>query len=106
VRDADRAAWCRHDHVTRWGRYICFPLAFRPAVQLDFFPEQVRVERLDPAAVGTRSRVEAVYLVRFEWEGTTHQVFHDHHGVYCAEHGRSCRAVRAVTATGRPPVAS
>ncbi|MBL8959958.1 MAG: hypothetical protein JNJ98_08905 [Gemmatimonadetes bacterium] len=67
--------------------------------QLDFFPEQVRIERLDPATtVGTRTRVEAIYLVRFEWERGPHQVFHDQHGVYCAEHGRACRAVSAVTA--------
>ncbi len=70
--------------------------------QLDFFPEQVRIEHLDPhATVGTRTRVEAVYLVRFEWEDAPHQVFHDQHGVYCAEHGLGCRAVSAVTARDR-----
>ncbi len=69
--------------------------------QLDFFPERVKVERIDPReAAGSRTRVEAIFLVRFEWERSPHQVFHDHHGVYCADHGRGCRAVSAVTAGG------
>jgi hypothetical protein len=67
-------------------------------VQLDFFPEQVHVDRLDPReVVGSRTRVEAIYVVKFEWERGVHQVFRDHYGVYCADHGRLCRAVSAVT---------
>lgn len=69
------------------------------AVQLDFFPEQVRIQQLDPREVaGEKTRVEAIFVVRFEWERSVHQVFKDHYGLYCAEHGRLCRAVSAVTA--------
>ncbi|MGQ0648780.1 MAG: hypothetical protein ACT4P7_14575 [Gemmatimonadaceae bacterium] len=68
-------------------------------VQFDLFPEQVRIDRLDPRdVVGERTRVDAIFLVRFEWDKGVHQVFRDHHGLYCADHGRLCRAVRAVTA--------
>ncbi|MBC7897829.1 MAG: hypothetical protein H7066_20585 [Cytophagaceae bacterium] len=42
--------------------------------------------------------MEAIFVVRFEWERGMHQVFKDHYGLYCAEHGRLCRAVSAVTA--------
>lgn len=68
-------------------------------MQLDIFPEQVRVERLNPREVaGAKNRVDAVFVVRFEWEQRVHQVFKDHYGTYCADHGRLCRAVSAVTA--------
>ena len=68
-------------------------------MQLDFFPEQVRIQQLDPREVaGEKTRVEAIFVVRFEWEPSVHQVFKDHYGLYCAEHGRLCRAVSAVTA--------
>ena len=68
-------------------------------MQFDFFPEQVRIQRLDPREVaGEKTRVEAIFVVRFEWERSVHQVFKDHYGLYCAEHGRLCRAVSAVTA--------
>ena len=71
-------------------------------MQLDFFPEQVRVEKLDPREVaGDRTRVQAIFVVRFEWEQRVHQVFQDHYGTYCADHGRLCRAVSAVTASIR-----
>jgi hypothetical protein len=67
--------------------------------QFDFFPERVSVEALDPrAAAGGDTRVEALYRVRFEREREYHQVFHDRHGWYCAQHGPACRAVREVTA--------
>lgn len=73
-----------------------------PTAQLDFFPENVRIERLDPQAVAGRStRVDAIFVVRFEWEKGVHQVFKDHYGLYCADHGRLCRAVREVTAKER-----
>jgi hypothetical protein len=68
-------------------------------LQYDFFPEKATVSELDPSAVaGDRSRVQAVYVVRYEWERGVHQVFHDRHGWYCADHGPECRAVREVTA--------
>lgn len=68
-------------------------------MQYDFFPERATVSELDPAdVVGERSRVQAVYVVRYEWEKAAHQVFHDRHGWYCADHGPGCRAVREVTA--------
>lgn len=67
-------------------------------MQLDFFPERVRVDALDPrVVVGERTRVESVWVVRFEWERGVHQVFRDPHGLYCADHGRDCRAVSAIT---------
>jgi hypothetical protein len=64
--------------------------------QLDFFPERVSVETVDPrSAAGGRSRVKAIYVVQFERRPGKHQVFHDHHGWYCAEHGKACPAVQA-----------
>lgn len=63
--------------------------------QFDLFPEQVTVQRLEGrAAAGAQSRVQAVFVVRYERERTPHQVFHDRHGWYCAEHGKGCRAVK------------
>ncbi|MBK6304339.1 MAG: hypothetical protein IPF47_00965 [Gemmatimonadetes bacterium] len=50
------------------------------------------------AIAGERTRVQAMYKVRYERDGGIHQVFLDHHGWYCAEHGPACSAVREVTA--------
>lgn len=78
------------------------PPPVSPSVQLDFFPERVRIDQLDPREVaGARTRVEAVFVVRFEWEKAVHQVIRDHYGLYCAEHGRGCRAVAAVSVQSR-----
>ncbi|HEX9564793.1 MAG TPA: hypothetical protein VF981_12505 [Gemmatimonadaceae bacterium] len=64
--------------------------------QFDLFPETVTVQRVDTrAAAGERSRVRALFVVRFERDPAAHQVFHDRHGWYCAEHGPGCRAVGA-----------
>lgn len=63
--------------------------------QFDLFPERVSVERMAAAAAGTQSRVQDLFVVRYEREKAAHQVFHDRHGWYCAEHGRDCRAVAA-----------
>lgn len=69
--------------------------------QLDFFPERVSVERVNTKSTGSRSRVTDIYVVRYERERTAHQVFHDRHGWYCAEHGRECRAVAAAQGVNR-----
>lgn len=62
--------------------------------QFDLFPERVTVERVDArSAAGDRSRVKAIYIVQFERKQGRHQVFHDQHGWYCAEHGQACSAV-------------
>ncbi len=67
--------------------------------QYDLFPQRITVDALDAKAVaGSRTRVAALYRVRYEGEPGVHQVFLDHHGWYCAEHGRECKAVRAVRA--------
>ena len=64
--------------------------------QLDLFPERIIVERIAArATAGEASRVKALFVVRYEREGTPHQVFHDRHGWYCADHGPLCRAVAA-----------
>jgi hypothetical protein len=64
--------------------------------QFDLFPERVTVEPVDTrAAAGERSRVKAIYVVQFERKPGRHQVFHDQHGWYCAEHGQRCPAVDA-----------
>lgn len=80
----------------------------RPAAnesQYDLFPQRVTVEALDAKAVaGSRTRVTALYRVRYEREPGVHQVFLDYHGWYCAEHGRGCKAVRAVAS--KPPLSS
>ena len=63
--------------------------------QFDLFPERVTVDRLDTrAAAGERSNVKAIFVVQFERRPGRHQVFHDRHGWYCAEHGPSCPAVQ------------
>jgi hypothetical protein len=67
--------------------------------QLELFPEPVAVDALDPRrTVGERSRVRAVYRVRFATDATPHRVFDDRHGWYCDEHGPACRAVQAARA--------
>lgn len=74
----------------------------RTQPQLDFFPERVTVEPLDVRAVaGERTRVKAMFRVRYERETGSHQVFHDHHGWYCADHGTDCRAVGAARSRAR-----
>lgn len=66
-------------------------------MQFDLFPERVSVEPLDPKmAAGARTRITAMFVVRYERERGVHQVFVDHHGMYCGEHGRACRAVKEV----------
>ncbi|MEP7380755.1 MAG: hypothetical protein ABI910_03670 [Gemmatimonadota bacterium] len=67
--------------------------------QFDLWPPRILVEEFDPRAVaGTSTRVVALYTVRYEREPGVHQVFFDHHGWYCADHGPACKAVRDVTA--------
>jgi hypothetical protein len=62
--------------------------------QLDLFPERVSIDRIDARrTTGGNSRVKEFLVVRFERDGMPHQVFHDHHGWYCADHGPACRAV-------------
>jgi len=64
------------------------------SVQYDLFPERVLIEQLDPRAIaGPQTRIVSMFVVRFERESAVHQVFVDHHGIYCADHGRDCRAV-------------
>jgi len=64
--------------------------------QFDLFPERVTVEPVDTrAAAGDRSKVKAIYVVQFERQPGKHQVFHDRHGWYCADHGPKCPAVQA-----------
>lgn len=63
-------------------------------VQLEIFPEVRHVEALDPReAIGPETRVAALYRVRYGDAGRVHQVYHDRHGWYCAEHGPRCSAV-------------
>ena len=74
--------------------------------QFDLFPERVTVERVDGrSAAGDRSRVKAIFIVQFERRPGRHQVFHDQHGWYCAEHGQSCPAVEAARKRGPRPEA-
>lgn len=69
----------------------------RDTNQIDFFPQQVLVERLDVRdAAGEQSRVKAIFRVRYEREAAVHQVFHDRYGWYCADHGPKCKAVSDV----------
>ena len=66
--------------------------------QFDLFPQRVQVQQLAPkSAVGTGTRVEKMFTVKYEREHAVHQVFLDKHGWYCAEHGPGCAAVREVT---------
>ena len=63
-------------------------------VQLEIFPEARHVEALDPRrAIGPDTRVSALYRVRYGEGHQVHQVYHDRHGWYCAEHGPKCSAV-------------
>lgn len=65
--------------------------------QTELFATPVHVEQLDPRkTLGASTRVEALWRVRIGDGGGTHLVFHDRHGRYCEEHGRTCRAVRLV----------
>jgi hypothetical protein len=67
--------------------------------QIDLWPPRIFVDELDARAIaGANTRVVAMYKVRYEREPGVHQVFLDHHGWYCAEHGPGCKAVRDVTA--------
>lgn len=67
------------------------------AEQIELFPDPVRVERLDPRTLaGDRTSIRAVYRVTIGHGGAAHLVFHDRHGRYCEEHGRTCKAVAAV----------
>ena len=64
--------------------------------QFDLFPERVTVERVDARSSSReRSRVKAIFVVQFERQPGRHQVFHDQHGWYCAEHGQKCPSVDA-----------
>lgn len=66
-----------------------------PVNQLDLFPERVTVERVSPRSSTGKSSVKAIFVVQFERKPGRHQVFHDRHGWYCAEHGPNCPAVTA-----------
>ena len=67
--------------------------------QLAVFPEAVDVRPLDPRAVaGARTRVQGVWLVRYEREPAPHRVVADRHGWYCEAHGPACRAAAAARA--------
>jgi len=62
--------------------------------QLEIFPEIRHVEAIDPRdAIGRDTRVKALYRVRYGENRQVHEVYHDRHGWYCAEHGPKCRAV-------------
>ena len=68
-------------------------------VQLEIFPEIRHVETIDPReAIGRDTRVKALYRVRYGENRQVHDVYHDRHGWYCAEHGRKCPAVFDVAA--------
>lgn len=74
----------------------------RNVSQFDLFPERVTVEPVDArSAAGDRSRVKAIYVVQFERQSGKHQVFHDRHGWYCADHGQRCPAVEAAKSNAR-----
>ena len=63
-------------------------------MQLDMFPMTGEVEALDPRLViGPATRVSGLYRVRYDGAAQVHQVYHDRHGWYCAEHGPRCAAV-------------
>jgi hypothetical protein len=75
--------------LLRW----CRPLP-REYVQLEMFPEARHIEAVDPrVAIGPTTRVSALYRVRYGEARVVHQVYHDRHGWYCAEHGPACSAV-------------
>lgn len=67
--------------------------------QFDLFPQRIDISRLDPKAIaGGDTRVHQIYVVKYERESGAHQIFHDRHGWYCADHGPKCAAVREVRA--------
>jgi hypothetical protein len=70
-------------------------------IQLEIFPDAPEIEEIDPRdAIGPDTRVSALYRVRYPEAKQVHQVYHDRHGWYCAEHGPACQAVSdAVEAT-------
>ena len=71
-------------------------------VQLEFFPEARYVEAVDPrVAIGPDTRVSELYRVRYGEGRQVHQVYHDRHGWYCAEHGPRCTAVTDAADTAR-----
>ena len=72
-------------------------------VQLEMFPEPRHIEAVDPrVAIGPGTRVAALYRVRYGEESPVHQVYHDRHGWYCAEHGPQCTAVSDAAQAARP----
>lgn len=74
--------------------------------QFDLFPRRIEIDRLDPqTVVGGKTRVQAVYRVRYPDDGGLHQVFHDRHGWYCSEHGTGCESVRDVVARSKDATA-
>jgi hypothetical protein len=61
-------------------------------MQLELF--RPTITALKPrAAIGTATRVQALYRVQYAADGPVHLVFVDRHGAYCEEHGRDCSAV-------------
>jgi len=72
-------------------------------IQLEIFPEARHVDAVDPrVAIGPDTRVSALFHVRYGEARQIHQVYHDRHGWYCAEHGPRCAAVSdAVAAANR-----
>jgi hypothetical protein len=69
----------------------------RSGEQLEFFPIAVTITPLDPRAVlGGATRVRSVWRVEYPGERRPHLVYHDRHGWYCEEHGKTCRAVARV----------
>ena len=72
-------------------------------VQLEIFPEARHVEAIDPRlAIGRDTRVKALYRVRYGESRQVHEIYHDRHGWYCAEHGPKCRAVSDATTAASP----
>jgi hypothetical protein len=81
------------------------PRRARP--QLELFPTPLHVSTLAPADVaGARTRVAAVYRVRYGDEPRAHRVFNDRHGWYCDEHGARCEAVTDLRASLHGEVAT
>jgi len=72
-------------------------------MQLEFFPEKRYVDAVDPrVAIGPDTRVAELFHVRYGETRQIHQIYHDRHGWYCAEHGPRCSAVSdAVDAAAR-----
>jgi hypothetical protein len=86
--DSDRRRAARRDSSA-----VVITVSEQP-VQLEIFPEVRHVEAVDPRqAIGPGTRVSALYRVRYGDGRQVHQVYHDRHGWYCAEHGPRCAAV-------------